>query len=94
MAYDETTPLTDNFFYRFNRFIRLQKRTGIPYHQLDWLLHTFDNTEETTEGLITTERGLNVIAHYQYWNHKYGISVDEFVGMLTEVNGYRRIGEQ
>ncbi len=89
MGYDDTTYLNDDFFYRFNRIIRLQKRTNIPYYQLDWLLNTIENTD----GLIDNDR-LNVVAHYLYWNQKYKYSVDEFVGILTEVNSYRRMGEQ
>ncbi|NET74561.1 LamG-like jellyroll fold domain-containing protein [Okeania sp. SIO1F9] len=89
MGYDDTTYLNDDFFYRFNRIIRLQKRTNIPYYQLDWLLNTIEDTDE----LIDNDR-LNVVAHYLYWNHKYQFSIDEFVGILTEVNSYRRMGEQ
>ncbi|NEQ74448.1 MAG: hypothetical protein F6K23_16260 [Okeania sp. SIO2C9] len=89
MGYDDETYLDDDFFYRFNRIIRLHKRTNIPYYQLDWLLNTIENTN----GLIDNDR-LNVVAHYLYWSHKYQFSVDEFVGILTEVNSYRRMGEQ
>ncbi len=89
MGYDDETYLNDDFFYRFNRIIRLQKRTNIPYYQLDWLLNTIENTD----GLIDDDR-LDVVAHYLHWNYKYQFSVDEFVGILTEVNSYRRMGEQ
>ncbi|WP_161564967.1 Tc toxin subunit A-related protein [Okeania hirsuta] len=89
MGHDDGTYLNHDFFYRFNRIIRLQKRTNIPYYQLDWLL----NTIEDQDGLIDDDR-LNVIAHYLDWNHKYQFSVDEFVGILTEINSYRRMGEQ
>ncbi|MFB8789151.1 MAG: neuraminidase-like domain-containing protein [Potamolinea sp.] len=74
-----------------NHLVRLYKRTGLAFHQLDWLLSAVPGAKGSK---CVTDVGFDVIAHYFYWLEQYNLSVDEFVGLLSEVNSYRRLGEQ
>lgn len=89
---NETTKfLSEDMLAGINHLVRLYKRTGLAFHQLDWLLSAVPGTKGDK---CVTDVGFDVIAHYLYWLEKYNLSVDEFVGLLAEVNSYRRLGEQ
>ncbi|NEP90868.1 MAG: hypothetical protein F6K18_30925 [Okeania sp. SIO2C2] len=74
-----------------NHLVRLYKRTGFGFHQLDQLLCTFAAAHENRK---VTDYGFSILAHCLYWHQQYNLSVDEFVGILREVNCYVRVGEQ
>ncbi|MFB8788391.1 MAG: neuraminidase-like domain-containing protein [Potamolinea sp.] len=83
--------LSSEMLAGMNHLVRLYKRTGLAFHQLDWLLSAVPGAKGSK---CVTDVGFDVIAHYLYWLQKYNLSVDEFVGLLAEVNSYRRVGEQ
>lgn len=78
-------------FTAMNHLIRLHKRTGLAFHELNWLLAAGNGATESRNILV---HGFDRLAHYLYWRKHYNLSVDQFVGLLAEVNGYRRLGEQ
>jgi len=78
-------------FGAMNYLIRLYKRTGLAFHQLDWLLCAVLGVNGNR---TVTDLGFDVLAHCLYWRKHYNLSVDQFVGLLGQVNGYRRLGEQ
>jgi hypothetical protein len=89
---DETTEfLSPEMLAGMNHLVRLYKRTGLAFHQLDWLLSAVPGAKGSK---CVIDVGFDVIAHYFYWLEQYNLSVDEFVGLLSEVNSYRRLGEQ
>lgn len=88
---NNTKFLSPEMLAGMNHLVRLYKRTGLAFHQLDWLLSAVPGAKGNK---CVTDVGFDVIAHYLYWLQKYNLSVDEFVGLLAEVNSYRRVGEQ
>jgi hypothetical protein len=87
---NRTEFIADTFF-AMNHLVRLYKRTGLAFHELDWLLSAVPGA---SSGKTVTDLGFDVIAHYLYWRKHYNLSVDQFAGLLGQVNGYRRLGEQ
>ena len=88
---EDRSEFKGNTFFAMNHLIRLYKRTGLAFHQLDWLLCAVPGAKDTGK---VTDLGLDVLAHCLYWRKHYNLSVDQFVGLLAQVNGYRRLGEQ
>ena len=96
-------PLPINVHAMQNKCIRLQKRTGLPFHELGWLLMTslythphykLENENIYEEVLADETSALNVLAHYVEWNSKYNLTVDQFAAMLADINCYRRQGSE
>jgi hypothetical protein len=88
-------PLNATILGNMNRMIRLQQRTGLTCAELDRLLQTVQT--EADAGVLGTggsgsAAALEVIARYLYWRERYGLGVDEFVGMLTGINGQYPLG--
>ena len=81
-----------------NFLARLYKRTGIPFHEIDWLLQIFDasespNSSDDDEGAYRSieDLGFEIIAHFIYYRQHFEVSVDEFVALLWQVNPYYRL---
>jgi len=74
-----------------NHLVRLYKRTGLEFHELDQL---FCATENGHDDRKVTNNGFDYLAHYFYWHEKYNLSLDRFLGMFLEVNCWVRVGEQ
>lgn len=84
-----------------NFLIRLYKRTGLPFHQLDWLLQIpgASSKQDTTATHTIPIRnlkdfGFDVLAHYFYYHQQFDISVDEYVALLWHVNPYYRLDQE
>ena len=89
-----------------NKCIRLQRRTGLPFHRLDWLLITatyghpsFDPRDDMNGGEDTIQdavlvdgTGLDVLAHYVEWAARYELSVDRFAALVGDINCLHREG--
>lgn len=83
--------------------IRLQRRTGIAFHELDWLLQvpgtasneSRPNYEDAAFSELR-EPAFDVLAHYLYYQQSFGMDADEFVALLWRINPYYRVdfGEQ
>ena len=86
-------------FRSMHFLIQLYKRTGIPFHQLDWLLQvpgvSSDVVNNENFGYAAyrciEDIGFDVIAHYLYYHQQFEISVDEFVALLWQINPYYRM---
>ncbi|NES79215.1 MULTISPECIES: LamG-like jellyroll fold domain-containing protein [Okeania] len=91
MRGDDDDNIHTNQLSGMNHLVRLKKRTGLEFHQLDQLLCS---VKDASDNRRVTDKGFNVLAHYLYWQEQYNLSVDQFVGMLQEVNCYVRVGEQ
>ncbi len=74
-----------------NHLVRLYKRTGLAFHELDQLLCSIPAAKGQRK---VTEGGFKVLAHYLYWQQQYKLNVDKYVALLTEINCWRRMGEQ
>ena len=77
-----------------NVVIRLQRRTGLAFHRLDWLLQAAFHGHETDNRwtLLGNGTALNVLAHYAEWHARHGVGPDEFAGLLRRINYYHREG--
>lgn len=90
-------------FRSMHFMVRLYKRTGISFHELDWLLQipgacllnpnndiSYHEDEESAYRSIE-DLGFDIIAHYLYYRQQFEVSVDEFVALLWQVNPYYRL---
>lgn len=83
-----------------NKCVRLQKRSGIPLHELGWLLMnayyahpSYTDSEDSYEKVFSDNYASFVVAHFLEWKKKFEeISADEFAAYLGDVNCYRRDG--
>lgn len=98
---DNGTIISDMYEVQ-NKCIRLKNKTGIAYKDLDWLLmnalythNDYDaiNGNKQQRKVLNDGTGFSVLAHYIYYEEKFGLDVDEFCAMLGDINCYRRAGE-
>ena len=75
---------------RLNRVIRLQRRVGITFEELDWLIVAA--AVNLSDYPLT--RPLQALAVYLPLRERYGFSVNAFVACIGSINTYHRPGEQ
>ena len=89
-----------------NKCVRLQRRTGLAFHWLDWLLLTavyghpsydFDDDRGGGENSIQHEvlsdgTGLDLLARHAEWAARHGVGVERFAALVGDINCLRREG--
>ncbi len=88
-----TNSASDEDLGNMERMVRLYRRTGLPFHQLDHLLCAAANLEGLDPPVLN-DFALSIIARYREWHARFDLSVDAYVGLLYWSNPYVRIGFQ
>lgn len=75
---------------RAERLIRLQRQMDLDFHQLDWLIRNANLAvaPERENELLLDLPVLTAAAAFLHLRQTYGISVDEFVCFIGDVNTY------
>lgn len=84
---------TKEYLGNMERMVRLYRRTGLPFHQLDHLICTAAMLESRNPPLLN-DFALSLIARYREWHARFGLSVDAYVGLMYWSNEFVREGLQ
>jgi hypothetical protein len=75
------------------RMVRLYRRTGLPFHELDHLLCAAASLEDLLAPRLN-DFALSLIARYREWHARFALSVDAYVGLMVWINAFVREGFQ
>ncbi|WP_414895111.1 Tc toxin subunit A [Pseudomonas chlororaphis] len=86
---NSTTVLYDRFD-RMNRMVRLQRWTGLPFDQLDFLVTSAMRAEGAVTNLLYTMNAhtLRTLGVYRIWQARYGIDATDFGAFLYQISPF------
>jgi hypothetical protein len=75
-----------------NKCIRLQRRTGLPFHALDWLLTCAlrSRPNATHDTVLQDGSALDVLAHFLEYRDTLQLGVDAFAALIYQINPLHR----
>ncbi|MDE9442796.1 toxin [Xenorhabdus bovienii] len=78
-----------NFRYdRLNRFVRLQRWLGLPYHQLDLLLASGIKAEADNLDMKITDNVLKQLGLFRHLTMQYQVTPEMFAGWLYQITPF------
>ncbi len=86
---DRGFPLASTF-EAMSTMIRLCKRSGLTFADYDYLLNCYAACVDNDFAANIFDDSLSFIAEYLWWKEHYGLSVNDMVGMIKELNPYIR----
>ncbi|SDZ68359.1 neuraminidase-like domain-containing protein [Pseudomonas sp. NFIX28] len=89
----EGTNATKEELGNMERMVRLYRRTGLPFHELDHLICAAASLEDRSPPLLN-DFALSLIARYREWHARFALSVDAYAGLIWWSNSFVREGVQ
>ncbi|MEK9498685.1 Tc toxin subunit A [Photorhabdus sp. P32] len=84
----EIDAVSDFRYDRMNRFIRLQRWLGLPYHQLDLLVTSAIKAESNNTDLAISNNTLRALGLFRHLSTQYKVLPETFAGWIYQITPF------